>query len=170
MNGNDRIDAADFGELTIHLDPKYGMVQYVGTRLQLEAEGIVPSGMKWPDGYAVVRWESGQFEFWMRRQRPEGAKGPRRAFLDVDNWCVGVNPKHGRSCCDQKIRMMKLELARLQRYNSPQGIAESKRQWERIEAASNDEKFQRFKSLVPGLVQPPRSRAKGARVDGVRHE
>jgi hypothetical protein len=54
--------------------------------------------------------------------------------------------------------MRKLELARLQRYNSPQGIAESNRQWECIEAASNDEKFQRFKLLGPGLVDPPRQR------------
>lgn len=154
---NRELAAVDLGELTIRLYPKFGFVEYIGTRRQLEAEGFIPDGTKWPDGYTDIRWEFGQFEFWMRRARPEGAKGPRRAFFDVDNWYVRVDPKN-KSYSDIAIRNKTRELARLLHYNSPQGIAESNRQWELIEAATNDERFQRFKTLLPGLIEPPRQR------------
>ena len=51
-------------EMTICLG-KYGITEFQGTRAILDAEGIVPANIKWPEGYDDLRWDEGKFEYWI---------------------------------------------------------------------------------------------------------
>ena len=62
--------------------------ELLGTRAMLEAERIIPKGTDWPQGYDDLRWQAGQFDYWLRRRRPPGAKGPRKQFIDCDWFCL----------------------------------------------------------------------------------
>ena len=135
----------------------YGITEFQGTRAMLEAEGIVPENIKWPEGYDDLRWDDGKFEYWMRRERPEGAKGPRKLFIDVDWWCLRQQVI-GESFVDIELKRKKKELAEYVYHHSARGIADSNRRYNVYAAACADEKFQAFKALLPGLVQPKRER------------
>lgn len=141
----------DIGELSIDLT----YCRYVGTRMQLEAEGVIPADTKWPDGFSTVSWEANGLRFLLKRERPEGAKGPRRAFLDCDNWWLRMSVP-GRSVADENIKRMADELARYIHNQSPAGQAEVIRQARLYFAARDDKEFQAFKALIPGLT-PKRS-------------
>jgi len=69
------------------------IAEYQGTRAALEDEGVIPAGTKWPEGFDNLRWDDGKFRFWLRRERPEGAKGPRKQFLDIDWWMLRCDPR-----------------------------------------------------------------------------
>ena len=64
--------------------------EYAGTRAQLEAEGLIPKGFQWPRAAADAHWEAEGFDYWLRRTRPDGFKGPMRNWLVLDNWRVQV--------------------------------------------------------------------------------
>lgn len=161
----------DLGELTIIIRPSnLALCWYIGTRMQLEAEGVIPPGTKWPDGFNDVKWEAGGVRFWLHRQRPEGAKGPRRAFLDCDNWMLRMDP--ARSSLDEHITNKAKELALAVYRASPEGRAAWCKSWEMYRDAQGDEKFQSFKALVPGLIPPPRkprSSKRSVQSQEVRH-
>ncbi|MCA8080864.1 hypothetical protein [Burkholderia cepacia] len=147
----------DLGELTIEMRP-YDMATavYKGTRMQLEAEGIIPAGTKWPEGFANLYWEAGGIRFWLRRNRPEGAKGPRRAFLNSDYWSLQTNVP-GLSWQDETIQRKTKELAALIRAQTLEGQKERLGQLNRYKFACNDAKFQAFKALLPALVPAQRN-------------
>ena len=67
-------------EFTVSIRPHaLDFWEYFGTRAQLEAEGVIPSGMEWPaTGAKEVGWKEGRLKFGLRRIRPEGLKGPMR--------------------------------------------------------------------------------------------
>ncbi len=143
-------------ELAISM--KYaGLAKYQGTRTMLEAEGIIPAKTKWPEGYDDVRWDDGKYRYWMRRERPEGAKGPRKLFVTVDWWSVRqqlIAENH----VTRELERKKQELAEYAYRNSAAGQAESYRQFDSYMEACADEKFQAFKALIPGLIKPKRGR------------
>lgn len=143
-------------EVTICLG-KYGITEFQGTRAMLEAEGIIPANIKWPEGYDGLRWDEGKFEYWMRRERPEGAKGPRKLFIDVDWWCLRQQVID-ESFVDFELKRKTKELAEYAYHHSAKGLAESNRRYASYTAACSDEKFQAFKASIPGLVQPKRER------------
>lgn len=145
------IRPAAIGELTILLDPQSGHASYIGTRAQLEAERIVLATTEWPEGFEVVRWIAGDNEFWLRRDRPEGAKGPRRDFLKCDNWRLGILRRNHDPFAHQIMRKAE-ELRKMIHHDSRAGRAASRKFWAALQAAMDDQKFQAFKALVPGLV------------------
>lgn len=63
-------------ELVIVIKPhNLDFVEFLGTRTMLEAEGILPEDTKLPTGYDNLFWQAGQFDYWLRRERPPGARG-----------------------------------------------------------------------------------------------
>ena len=144
-------------EPTIRMMGYIGIAEFQGTRAMLEAEGIVPANIKWPDGYDDQRWDEGKFEYWMRRERPEGAKGPRKLFADVDWWCLRQQVI-GETFIDYELKRKKKELAEYVYRHSAKGQADSDRSFNAYAAACSDKKFQAFKALFPGLVKPKRGR------------
>ncbi|WP_123863476.1 hypothetical protein [Burkholderia plantarii] len=153
-------------ELTIHMRP-YDMscCDYVGTRAQLEAEGLIPMGTVWPDGFrAGPRWEANGLQFKLNRRRPEGVKGPRREFIDCDNWCLRIEVLGSNAFTDAVARKTR-ELHELLNCSKPESAEVRKARHVRCElygAAVRDEQFQAFKRLVPCLVPPPRKRRRPA--------
>lgn len=148
----------DLGELTIIISPgAWAYCEYIGTRTQLEAEGVIPAGTEWPDGFFDIRWKASDLDFWLRRQRPEGVKGPRRAFLDCDNWCLRMR-KSDWNAFDGDIERKAKDLRRMIYDQSPEGRAAFMTMIDLSLDADDDEKFQAFKALIPGLIPPPRKR------------
>jgi hypothetical protein len=144
-------------EPTINMMGYIGIAEFQGTRAMLEAEGIVPANTKCPDGYADLWWQDGKYRYWMRRQRPDGAKGPRKLFIDVDWWAVRKQ-LIDENQVDRVLMRKKRELAEYLYRNSAKGRAESNKSFNSYAAACSDKKFQAFKALIPGLVTPKRGR------------
>ncbi len=134
------------------------IAEYQGTRTALEAEGVIPAGTKWPNGYDDLCWEDGKYRYWLSRRRPDGAKGPRKLFIDVDWWRLRFDPLHAESFVARKLKRKTKELADFVYDLSDKGRAESYKDWITYCETTKDEKFQAFKALVPGLIQPKRGR------------
>ncbi|WDD94662.1 hypothetical protein Bsp3421_004796 [Burkholderia sp. FERM BP-3421] len=146
----------DIGELTIILRPMdMSMSQYIGTRMQLEAEGVIPAGTKWPDGYRDLIWVADGLRFHLRRERPEGAKGSRRDFIDCDNWVLRMQ-RPGSNWPDDCLKLQAEKLRQMLYAQSDEGRAAWNRRYKLYFAAGDDEKFQAFKALIPSLIPPPR--------------
>lgn len=165
MSAMEIIDPQD---LVVSLD--LGWCAYFGTRAQLEEEGLIPDGMQWPNGYSQRYWSAGPFRFALFRRRPEGAKGPRRQFLEIDWWQLSWGYSDPGARADVAVRHKSEELAKLIRRNSPDGQAELNRHCAHCLAARRDTQFQAFKALIPGLVPPPRRRSRFAAEGSATHE
>ena len=146
------------GELVVEICTDIYLTIYHGTRAQLEDEGVIPKGTEWPSGYDGCRWQSGKFNFWLRRERPPGAKGPRRDFADVDwfslRWGLTNPPSHAQRQIARKTQELKDTIYR----SSQKGEAERYAQWSRYWETTKDAAFQYFKATIPGLVPPKRGR------------
>lgn len=141
------------GELTVIIRSVFST--FIGSRSQIVAEGVVPPMMKWPQGFNSISWEAAGLIYRLKRQRPEGAKGPRRAFLECDNWALFMFPIDDEQVeIARKSRELALALQRL----TPEWQEQRKRQLRLYYAACEDEKFQAFKALIPGLIPHPRQR------------
>lgn len=64
-------------ELQINIVPR-GYVTWEGSRAQIEAEGIVLTIPVWPERANSAAWCADGFDYWLRRCRPTGMKGPKR--------------------------------------------------------------------------------------------
>ncbi|VWD17337.1 hypothetical protein [Burkholderia contaminans] len=159
----DQSNLAD--ELTIVIEPHFGWASYIGTRMQLEAEGLIPEGTQWPGGFRWLHWKSNGLRFCLRRKRPEGAKGSRREFFNCDNWCLRTE-REDCSNGEIQIRLKFNELRKMLYRESDEGRRDSAEQLKAFFQTSKDKEFQAFKTLIPGLV--PSQRRSGARrpVDG----
>ncbi|MBU9424477.1 hypothetical protein [Burkholderia gladioli] len=157
------------GELRIEMDERYGSVRYTGTRMQLEAEGIIPADYQWPDGYQRFEWAAGGFGFCVGRERPAGAKGPRRAFFDCDNWYLSMW-RENECYSDRKIRLLEREIKRLRYFESAAGSRERDAQWRKFYRAQDDKAFQAFKALMPCLAPPPDRRRRRTFGEEVSHD
>ena len=146
-------------ELIVIINPyRRAFSEFVGSRATLEAEGIIPAGTTWPNEFDYVYWQDEQFDYRLCRQRPDGAKGPRRNFANCDHWCVRWELIHAPSQEERNI-MLKAQALRDEIYRqSAQGRAEQSKCWSRYFEAAADKQFQAFKALVPGLVRPKRGR------------
>lgn len=134
-----------------------GIAEFQGTRAMLEAEGIIPANTKWPEAYEDLWWDDGKYRYWMRRQRPDGAKGPRRLFVAVDWWSLRQQ-LIAENCVNRELRRKEQELTEYAYRNSAAGQAEWLRQFDSYMKACADEKFQAFKALIPGVLTPKRGR------------
>ncbi|MDO8787780.1 MAG: hypothetical protein Q7J42_06890 [Sulfuritalea sp.] len=133
--------------------------RFDGTRAQLEAEGILPKDFEWPiDHDATPRWQVGPFDFWLHRERPPGAKGPRKQFSDCDWFSLGWGLTDHLSLAEEGIARKAQELKDAIYRNSAEGQAKWSAQYERYRVACQDKEFQAFKATIPGLVAPKRGR------------
>lgn len=133
------------------------IAEYQGTRAAIEAEGVIPMGTKWPEGFDDLFWEDDHLRYWLRRKRPEGTKGPRKQFFEVDWWMLRFDPLAG-SLADRRLQMKSKELADTIYKLSDKGKKEHHKQWGLFWEATNDQKFQAFKALIPGVAEPKRTR------------
>lgn len=143
-------------ELRIEID-KDQVVRYEGTRAQLEVEGIIPEGTKWPVGKNSVDWEANELAFYLRRCRPCDMKGPMKLWLEGDFWRLSFSPR-GHSHMDGVIKGKARELREMLCRETEQGHRLRSDLWRRAESAGNDEKFQAFLAAIPALAEPERHR------------
>jgi hypothetical protein len=145
-------------EMIVIIDYRgWGINKYLGTKAMLESEGIIPEDFKWPEGYNDVYWKDDQFKYWLCRRRPEGAKGSRKQFANVDwfhlRWeLIDSNLSAREIACKAK------ELAALIHRHSPDGFAEIQSRLERYYKTRNDKQFQAFKAKIPCLATAGRGR------------
>jgi len=135
-------------------------VEYKGTAAQLIAEGVIPEGFEWPRADAIHCWDANGFHYWVRRTRPEGHKGPMRSWFELDNWFmrVKVTGRDWEWSCRRVIERKAQELQDEIYRQSPAGRRVQNASWRAYLKAYEDESFQAFKNLVPGLVPPKRGR------------
>lgn len=141
--------AAAEGELLVCIDRELGIVEYIGPRALLESEGIIPADTKWPERFDDLRWKAGRLEFWLQRERPKGARGPRRAFLEIDWWCLRIDPVN-RTWQQHRIMVKARELRDLMYQASPEGVRALNIEAERLSKAQDDERFQGFLARIVG--------------------
>ena len=129
-------------DLIIEILPR-DSVEWIGTRAQLEAEGLVPPQTVWPDRDRWVGWTTPWFEFWLRRTRPLGMKGPKRLWVQSDWWALRQTllADRGKGHWPAVIYEKKCELEALVWSQSEQGRQYTER-WKKAQA---DEVFQAFK-------------------------
>lgn len=144
---------------------------FKGTAAQLIAEGLTPEGFEWPHAANNAQWEANGFTYWLRRVRPDGHKGPKRSWLELDHWLIHVQVT-GRDFAwrrRRKLERMAEELAAEQYRDTAAGSRERDAHWKRYWKACGDEAFQAFKSLIPGLVSPKRGRKTRSVTQGESH-
>jgi len=150
-------------ELIVTAMPEIYLTEYQGTRAALEAEGVIPAGAQWPDGFDDLRWEDDLFRYRVRRQRPEGVKGSRKSLLNIDWWMFRCDPRKHISPEMLSIERKAKELADARFRASPDGAAAMNRQWDAWLKARMDEKYQAFKAGIPGISCTRRGR--GSRIN-----
>lgn len=147
------------GELIIAIDYYgSGRTEFMGTRAMLEAEGIIPANTRWPEAYGRECWNVGTLHYELGRQRPEGAKGPRKAFATCDWWCLSQERPDGLSYQQRVLRDKKKELEALAYQCSREGQIKRAAYFERRWAAGRDTGFQAFLAQFPGLLPKQRGR------------
>lgn len=139
-------------EIIVHTPYTY-ITEYQGTRAALEAEGVIPSGTKWPKDFDYQRWQDDKFFYSLRRLRPEGVKGPRKQFLDIDWWMFRWEPLSVKPANVRELERKTKELTDFIHRNSAEGAAENMKQYECYLEAQKDEKFQAFKASIPGMIR-----------------
>lgn len=137
--------------------------EYRGTRVQLEAEGVIPLGTEWPEGAKDCRWQSGRCRYWLRRTRPEGLKGPAKLWTSGDWWFLRCDFDDGLDAAASIILEKRQELAQaLYRY-SPEGCRAFEASYRRYYTAQEDKAFQAFKAtLLPPRKKPGRKPRQGS--------
>lgn len=147
--------------------------EYHGTKAMLESEGIIPEGFEWPEGYNSVYWQDDRFNYWLRRDRPEGAKGSRKQLATVDWFFLRWDLIDGDSLSREMARKAKA-LKDLIYLHTPEGSAENQARWERYWKARDDKQYQAFRAKIPCLATVPRGRkaaqanVKNASIDALR--
>lgn len=146
-------------ELLIEIVPR-GMVCWRGSRAQIEAEGVVPGKVKWPERDVQVRWSAAGFSFELGRCRPDGMKGPKSAWVSGDYWVLRrwLSTERDRGWQSSRIYAARQELEFELWIKTPKWGEQLNRSWR----AECDEAFQTFKASIPGLIKPKRGRRRAA--------
>ncbi len=155
------------GELHIEMDPILKRVVYRGTRDALSAEGLVSDGRDWACMLGQSQtWCDERFRFNLVRERPPGAKGPRRAFQDVDWWRLSVWRRDQRvDHASVAIARKRAELEALAFWQTGEGAE----LLGRFCAARRDRAYQDFRARIPALralARRPSSRRGAERAPG----
>ncbi|AON55790.1 hypothetical protein [Herbaspirillum seropedicae] len=146
---NSTVTPLELGELDINLRVRgQRFCEYRGTRLQLEAEGIIPPDTQWQDGFNSSRtWTVNGISFSLFRVRPRGAKGPRRQFYDCDYWCLRIM-REEKAGQDYALEEQKKKLREMLYHRSPEAAANRSKEYKKICAAREDATFQRYLSTL----------------------
>lgn len=151
-------------EIVVCIDYRgWDITEFHGTRAILEAEGMIPKDTEWPEGYFDLHWNDNQFKYWLRRTRPEGVKGPRKQFENVDWFCLRWNLINRPSIRELEIIRKEKELKKLIYRNSAKGQSEWSKRYDRQLEAQKDKQFQAFKAKITGLVPSKRGRKSTAK-------
>lgn len=137
-------------DLIIEIIPFF-ICRYRGSAAQLQAEGLIPTGFKWPGHSSTACFEDARFKYRVESAKPPGAKGTRRAWFGCDYWVVDVTVKGQRishvACrIQEKIR----ELAELYQHGSPEWEA----RFNKVLAAGRDDVYQKFRANTLGSMVP----------------
>jgi hypothetical protein len=145
-------------ELIIEIYPR-GCDWWIGTRAQLQAEGVIPADFEWPQGLAGKSWTAGNLEYWLYRRRPDGHKGPKSSCLEVDNWaCRRTWAAHGRDgFANARIYEKRVALAEELWALTPAADQQLSRYW----AAHKDKSFQAFKAIFLPQPKKPQPKKRG---------
>lgn len=130
---------------------------FKGSRAQLEDEGLIPPGLKWPDAQERATWVIGQFCYSLKRTRPAGLKGGMKLWIRGDYWIVEWNLENKPSLKTILVGE-KAEALRAEIYlRSPDGEREWRKTYHLCCKAREDKAFQAFKSaFVPERKKPGR--------------
>ena len=138
-------------------------IRFSGTSAQLEAEGLIPNGLKWPHRTNIAEWAGGGYVFKLRRARLPGsgyAPWAEGDYWALSLWIVGMR----RSFLEQAIIDKEKSLCAAGRIaNSEQGRRESRALIAAMQRATADMAFQAFKVRAFGLVSPKGDCASGRR-------
>lgn len=134
--------------------------RFVGSAAQLLAEGLIPKGFKWPEGSRVEHWKAGGLLWRLYRVRPEGHKGSKRSWMEIDNWMIQSWQDVDRLAAKRRrIERRAEELKELYfRECTFEGAKLDDEAKNRFVRALSDDAFQSFKSRIPALVRPKRGR------------
>ena len=142
-------------EIRIEMDPgRYSI--FMGSRMSLEAEGLVPEGFEWPVGSKACIWEEGLFKCNIRRY-PSVSSIKKSVWSTQDHWrlCMFISNQPNNHWLQLSIAEKTRELAHAVWRLSPAG----ERQCERWCAAREDKDYCEFMERV---LPPRRTRAKRA--------
>lgn len=140
-------------EIRIEMDPGFRSV-FMGSRMSLEAAGLVPEDIKWPVGSDWSIWEEGPFQCFLLRHS-SNSRMKQSVWDTQDSWRLSMfirnKPSDHReqSIIAEKAR----ELARAAWRLSPAG----EQQRERWRAARKDKDYREFLERV---LPPKKTRAK----------
>lgn len=128
--------------------PELGYFEVLGTMEQLTGEALVAREFEWPIGFNHRLWNDEKFEWRLRRQRPKGARGPRRFYAEFDYWCLRSTVR-GLSMNLVHAQWMHREAERIAAIG--QWTREDEAQIHAVARAHRDTAFLQFKRLVPAL-------------------
>ena len=134
-------------DLTVKIVPRF-ISRFYGTRAQLEAEGLIPPGFKWPHRRETEYWNVGQFRYWVQRHRPAGLKGPVSVWQDGDYWVLDISPVKGRA--DHTIYARTQALTEAIYSRSPAGARQFSAWWK----AKQDDSYMAFRAQLLGDMAP----------------
>ena len=135
-------------ELVVFLAPRpVGFAEFRGSRVDIEAERVVPQDLKWPTGAGVASWRSGGLSFALRRTPPKKLKGSKDLWLEADWWSLTWELTNGPSFGEREIAQKSAELAEAFVRYSPQGQAKFRALIDRCAVADLDTRFQAFKAI-----------------------
>lgn len=140
-------------ELTIEIYPR-GFDIWVGSRAQLEAEGLIPDSLEWPSGTASHVWQHDGFEYWLKRCRPDDMTGPMKLWANGDHWFFRRCRPERDGFAAARLYEREQELRR-EKLRQSGAFAQLDARWLKSQCS---DAFQRFKQLVPALAPKPRRR------------
>lgn len=139
--------------------------EFVGSRAQLQAEGVIPTDAQWPEGLDTYEWESASLKFSLRRTKPSDLKGPRKVWAGVDWWVLRGSHKGAPPFAIREIQRKRRELEAAMYRETLEGRREASVLWHRYWQAREDKAFQVFKAKVlPQGIKPgpkPKGTANG---------
>ncbi len=142
-------------EIHIEMDPGIHSA-FMGSRMSLEAAGLVPEGIKWPVGSDCRTWNEGPLQCFLLRYS-SNSRMKQSVWDTQDSWrlCMLIRNKPSDHREQSIIAEKARELARAAWRLSPAG----EQQRERWRAARKDKDYREFLERV---LPPKKTRAKRA--------
>lgn len=144
--------AADLEEVLIVPLPLFGMTRYLGTRAQLEADGLLPVGTVWPVKDKSTQWSDGRFDWRLFRTRRQNQRGPKSVWVDGDWWCLASTLKGSSNGWVGRAVVLQRQLDVALRNSTDAGQALARKELRRLWASQADQAYQAFRASIPALA------------------